>query len=102
MGYISEHMEPKNKLAPLFEAQLELLAPDMVFNPSFDPNDKKGFTALIMGLINEILKMASLVERIYPQKEESYETQITRNTDVVEMKEDILNGIEKVIRCNAT
>lgn len=54
-----------------------------------------------MGLINEILKMASLVERIYPQKEESYETQITRNTDVVEMKEDILNGIEKVIRCNA-
>ncbi|KAI8438868.1 hypothetical protein MSG28_011209 [Choristoneura fumiferana] len=97
LGYISEHMEPKNKLAPLFEAQLELLAPDMVFNPSFDPNDKKGFTALIMSLIDDILKMASLVERIYLQKEESYETQITRNTDIVEMKEDILNGIEKVI-----
>lgn len=97
LGYISEHMNPKNKLAPLFEAQLELWEPDMVFVPSLDPNDEKGFTAMIDNLINDILKMSSLIERIDSTKEESYEDQIITNDDIVEMKDDVLNGIDRVI-----
>lgn len=97
MGYITEHMNPKNKLAPLFEAQLELLDPDMVFAPSLDPNDEKGFTAMIKGIIDDIQKMSSLVERIDPKKEETYEHQIIHHEDINEMKEDVLNGIERVI-----
>ncbi|KAI5645013.1 dynein heavy chain and region d6 of dynein motor domain-containing protein [Phthorimaea operculella] len=97
MGYITEHMNPKNNLAPLFQAQLELLDPDMVFSPTLDPNDEKGFMAMIKGLIDDILKMASLVERIDPKKEESYEVQIVNHEDIVDMKEEILNGIERVI-----
>lgn len=90
-------MNTKNKLSPLFEAQLELLDPDMVFAPSLDPNNEKGFTALIKGLINDILKMSALVERIDPKKDKSYEEFIQNHIDVVEMKEEILNGIERVI-----
>ncbi|XP_045488493.1 dynein beta chain, ciliary [Pieris rapae] len=97
MGYISEHMNPKNKLAPLFEAQLELLEPDMVFSPTLDSNDEKGFTALIDNLINDILKMSTLIERIDKQKTESYYEQIINHHDVIEMKEDIFDGIERVI-----
>ncbi|XP_049878702.1 dynein beta chain, ciliary [Pectinophora gossypiella] len=97
LGYITEHMNPKNKLAPLFEAQLELLDPDMVFAPTLDPNDEKGFLALIKGLINDILKMSTLVGRINPKQPESYEDQIVSHSDVIEMKEEILNGIERVI-----
>lgn len=89
-------MNPNNKLAPLFEAQLELLDPDMVFAPSLDPSDEKGFTAMIKGIIDDILKMSSLIERIDPKKEESYEQQIIHHEDVMEMKEEILNGIERV------
>lgn len=96
MGYICEHMDPKNKLAPLFEAQLELLEPDMVFAPSLDPNNEKGFMALIQSLINDIVKMSSLVDRISPRKEDSYEAQIVKSDDVTEMKEDILNNIDRV------
>lgn len=90
-------MNPKNKLAPLFEAQLELLDPDMVFAPSLDPNDEKGFTAMIKGIISEIQKMSSLVVRIDPKKEETYEHQIINHEDIIEMKDDILTGIERVI-----
>ncbi|KAJ8736094.1 hypothetical protein PYW08_006750 [Mythimna loreyi] len=97
LGYISEHMNPKNKLAPLFEAQMELLDPDIVFAPSLDPNDPKGFTALIKGLIEDIMNMATLIERIDKQKALTYEQQIIGSEDVIEMKEEILNGIEKVI-----
>lgn len=89
-------MNPKNKLAPLFEAQLELLEPDMVFCPSLDPNEEKGFTAMINNLIEDILKMSTLISRIDPKKEDSYEIEIITQNDVVEMKDEILNGIERV------
>lgn len=89
-------MNPKNRLAPLFEAQLELLEPDMVFAPSLDPEDEKGFMALINNLITDILRIASLVKRIDPKKEKTYEDEIIGHSDIVEMKEDILNGIERV------
>ncbi|CAG9135931.1 unnamed protein product [Plutella xylostella] len=97
LGYICEHMDPKNKLAPLFQAQLELLEPDMVFAPSLDPTDEKGFMAMVKGLINDVVKMSSLVERINPREKDSYETQIVRSEDINDMKEDILNGIDRVI-----
>lgn len=96
LGYITEHMNPKNKLAPLFEAQLELLDPDMVFLPSLDPSDEKGFTALIKSIIDDVVNMATLIERIDKQKEQTYEKEIIGSDDVIEMKEEILNGIEKV------
>nr|XP_026486610.1 dynein beta chain, ciliary [Vanessa tameamea] len=97
LGYISEHMNPKNKLAPLFEAQLELLEPDMVFCPSLDPNEEKGFSAMISNLIEDILRMSTFITRIDPKKSDSYEAQIIRQCDINEMKEDILNGIERVV-----
>lgn len=90
-------MNPKNNLSPLFEAQLELLDPEMVFSPTLDPNDEKGFTALIKGLINDILKMSALVERVDPNKDKSYEEYIQNHEDIVDMKEEILSGIDKVI-----
>lgn len=90
-------MNTKNKLAPLFEAQLELLDPDMVFSPTLDPNNEKGFTALIKGIISDVLKMSALVERIDPKKDKSYEEYIKNHIDIVEMKEEILSGIERVI-----
>ncbi|CAB3241075.1 unnamed protein product [Arctia plantaginis] len=97
LGYVTEHMNPKNKLAPLFEAQLELLDPDMVFVPSLEPNDENSFTKLLNSIINDILKISSLVERIDKLKDESYEQQIVNNEEIIEMKEEILAGIEKVI-----
>lgn len=89
-------MNPTNKLAPLFQAQLELLEPDMVFAPSLDPSHEKGFTALIQSLIDDILKMSTLTQRIHVKETDTYEDQIVKSIDVVEMKAEILNGIEKV------
>lgn len=89
-------MNPKNKLAPLFEAQMELLDPDIVFAPSLDPSDPKGFTALIIGLIDDVMNMATLIERIDKQRDQTYEKEIIGSDDVIDMKEEILNGIERV------
>ena len=64
MGYLAEHMDPSNGFAPLFQAQLELHEPDLVFVPSLDLSAPDCFANMVEGLINDIIKMASLIPRI--------------------------------------
>lgn len=64
LGYLAEHMDPANQFAPLFEAQLELREPDLVFVPPLDSESPKNFSSLVQGLINDIMKMAHLIPRI--------------------------------------
>ncbi|XP_059610636.1 dynein beta chain, ciliary isoform X2 [Phlebotomus argentipes] len=98
MSYLSDHMDPSNNFAPLFESRLELLDPDLIFVPSLDPNDPKGFNHLLAGLIVDIAKMSSLMSRIKPDSTDSYERIITEHPDIIEMKEEILDGVEKVVQ----
>ena len=49
---------------PLFEAQLQLKPPDMVYQPSMNYGDTDGFYELIDGLIGNIYKQGSLIPRI--------------------------------------
>ena len=49
---------------PLFEAQLQLKPPDMVFIPSMNYGDSDGFYEQIEGLIGNIYKQGSLIPRI--------------------------------------
>jgi dynein heavy chain len=57
-------MDSNNGLAPLFEAQLELHEPDLLFVPPLDPDAPGSFASVVEGLINDIVKMASLIPRI--------------------------------------
>jgi hypothetical protein len=57
-------MDPKNGFAPLFEAQLELCEPDLVFVPPLDPAAPESFTSVVEGLLNDIVKMGSLIPRV--------------------------------------
>jgi dynein heavy chain len=57
-------MDSSNGFAPLFKAQLELHEPDLVFVPSLDLNAPDCFASMVEGLINDIIKMASLIPRI--------------------------------------
>lgn len=98
MSYLSDHMDPANNFAPLFESRLELLDPDLIFVPSLDPNDPNGFNHLLAGLIADIVKMSSLMSRIKPDSTDSYERIITEHPDIIEMKEEILDGVEKVVQ----
>lgn len=51
-------------VAPLFEAQLELKVPDMVFTPSLEFGAGDGFFELVESLINDVLRTSSLVPRL--------------------------------------
>lgn len=97
LGYIVEQMDPINNVAPLFESRLELLDPNLVFVPSLDPNDSNGFNNLLTLLIEDIMKMSTLFISLKPDERENYHSSIAKNADIMDMKREILEGVEKVV-----
>lgn len=98
MGYIAEQMDPSNNYAPLFESRLELLDPDLVFVPSLNPNDPNGFNNLLITLIDDITKMASLIVTLRGDTQQTYAEMVEQNADMNEMKQEILEGVDKVVQ----
>ena len=49
---------------PLFETELSLRIPDLVFSPSLESGAGDGFFGLVESLINDVLKISSLVPRL--------------------------------------
>lgn len=93
-----ENMDPNNNLAPLFESRLELLEPELVFVPSLNPTDPNGFNFLLAALVTDITFMSSLIPRLLKNADESYDQKITNNTDIQDMKVEILQGVDRVIQ----
>uniref|UniRef100_A0A6P7G4P0 Dynein beta chain, ciliary-like n=1 Tax=Diabrotica virgifera virgifera TaxID=50390 RepID=A0A6P7G4P0_DIAVI len=97
LGYIIEHMDPGNNLPPLFESQLKLMEPEIVFIPSLDSSDPEGLKSLITGLIDDAVETSAIVKRFSKIKTVSYKEEIESNQDIVDIKNDILSNIDKVI-----
>lgn len=51
-------------MAPLFEVQLDLRVPDMVFIPSLEFGAADGFCDLVESLINDVYRISSLMPRL--------------------------------------
>lgn len=98
LSYLNEHMDSTNNLAPLFESQLILQDPDIVFVPSLEPTAPNGFRSLICTLIDDIVQIAAIVPRFSIVIQQSYKEEIETNSEIVEMKEDILDHVSKVIQ----
>jgi len=63
---------------PLFEAQLQLKPPEILFNPSLNYGEKDGFYEQIEGLIENVYKQGSLIPRIAGHLEQdNYKVTIT-------------------------
>ncbi|TMW50187.1 hypothetical protein DOY81_004746 [Sarcophaga bullata] len=97
VGYIVENMDPENNYAALFEARLELREPNMVFVPSLNPEDSMGFNNMLIELVRDILKMASLIKRLKKNEKRSYGDMVKENKDIIDMRREILNGVDLVM-----
>lgn len=98
LSYLTEHMDPANNMAPLFESRLELLQPNLVFSPSLDADDPHGFNHLLSGLIADIIKMSSLIPRIKIDHTDPYQAIIEAHPDVIDMQQEILDNVNKVVQ----
>lgn len=96
LGYLVENMDQTIHNAPLLEAKLELREPDIYYVPSLEPEDPDGLDQLIMGLLEDIIGIATLVPRIKTD-EESYREELEKDEDICAMKNEIIVAVNKAV-----
>ena len=64
LQFLLDSTEPRQEPFSLFEAHMELQGADMLFNPSLDYGIADGFYDLIDGLVGDIYKQASQINRL--------------------------------------
>ncbi|XP_060515880.1 dynein beta chain, ciliary [Cylas formicarius] len=97
LGYINEHMDSTNNLPPLFEVLLNLMEPNIVFVPSLDSNSPQSFRAMITNIITDIVKTSEIIPRLSKRAKKSYNDEIENHQDIVDMKNDILQSVDKAL-----
>lgn len=97
LSYLAENMDPLGQKEPLLEAKLELREPDLFFEPSLDPDDPDGLDQLILGLLNDIIGMSSLVPRLKNDSSPGYASELEQDDDIKAMKTEILASVTKAV-----
>ncbi|CAH1795230.1 unnamed protein product [Owenia fusiformis] len=88
----------KGGLTPLFEAKLNLEAPEMVFKPSLDYGVADGFYDLVDGLVGDIYKQASLIERLASHSGQShYQPDLEDMEELSEMRQELMDKVQNVM-----
>uniref|UniRef100_A0A672VBH7 Dynein axonemal heavy chain 17 n=1 Tax=Strigops habroptila TaxID=2489341 RepID=A0A672VBH7_STRHB len=84
-------------LAPLFEVQLDLVIPDLIFHPSLDPGTNDGFYDMVESLLNDIYGISSLVPRL---AEHSgflhYQADMEDMADLADMRRELMGRVQAV------
>ncbi|XP_064531689.1 dynein axonemal heavy chain 9 isoform X4 [Pseudopipra pipra] len=98
LKYLLENTDPKAGLAPLFEVQLDLVIPDLVFHPSLDPGTHDGFSDMVESLLNSIYHISSLVPRLathsgFPH----YQADLEDMSDLAELRQELLCRVQAVV-----
>lgn len=89
-------MDSIGQCEPLLEAKLELREPDLYYIPSLEPDDPDGLDQLTLLLLNDIIGMAALVNRL---KKDSvgYAEELEEDPDIKGMKNEILCNVATAV-----
>ncbi|XP_054702769.1 dynein axonemal heavy chain 9 isoform X1 [Grus americana] len=98
LKYLLENTDPKAGLAPLFEVQLDLVIPDLIFRPSLEPGTNDGFYDMVESLLNDVYRISSLVPRLaehsgFPH----YQADMEDMADLADMRHDLMERVQAVM-----
>ncbi|KAK3091630.1 hypothetical protein FSP39_021358 [Pinctada imbricata] len=98
LKFLLENTDLKSNPDPLFEAILELQAPEMVFLPSLDYGVADGFYDLVDGLVGDIYKQASLIERLATHSgQEHYQPDLEDMEELSDMRQELMDRIQNIM-----
>lgn len=87
----------KGNPEPLFEAQLQLKS-EMIYTPSMNYGDSDGFYELIEGLLGNVYKQGSLIERVAKHlSQENYQHDLEQKTDLSDAKQDVMERVNSIM-----
>ncbi|XP_039265498.2 dynein beta chain, ciliary-like [Styela clava] len=91
LNYLMDNTEME--ALPLFSAELELQAPDMVFQPALGEGMLLGFLSIIESLLEDIYKMSSLVPRVCSSESNDYVADMEDMEELNAMRGDLINRV---------
>merc|ERR1712136_408119 len=98
LKFLLQQTDTRLQLAPLFEAKLELHAPDMIFTPSLDLGLGEGFYELVESLIFDVYAMSSLIPHVAKvNNPEHYQPDMEDMADLNEHKEEMMERVQAVM-----
>ncbi|XP_045020774.1 dynein axonemal heavy chain 9 isoform X3 [Bubalus bubalis] len=98
LKYLLENTECKAGLTPIFEAQLSLAIPELVFHPSLEPGVKGGFYDLVEGLVTGIFSMASLVPRLSPESgSPHYQVDLEARAHLAGLRAELMGRVQAMM-----
>ena len=99
LKFLLENTDIKGTEAdPLFEALLELQAPEMMFNPSLDYGVADGFYDLIDSLVGDIYKQASKIHRLAAHSGQAhYQPDLEDMEELSEMRQELMDRVQNIM-----
>uniref|UniRef100_A0A8C5XER9 Dynein axonemal heavy chain 9 n=1 Tax=Microcebus murinus TaxID=30608 RepID=A0A8C5XER9_MICMU len=98
LKYLLENTECKAGTTPIFEAQLSLAIPELVFYPSLDSGVNEGFYDIVEGLVTSIFGIASLVPRLSPQHgSPHYQVDVEGMAHLANMRSVLMDRVRAVM-----
>ncbi|XP_049632688.1 dynein axonemal heavy chain 9 [Suncus etruscus] len=101
LKYLLENTECKTGLTPIFEAQLSLEIPELIFYPSMDSEVKWSFHNIVESFITNIFGISALVPRLSPQTGcPHYQVAMEGMADLASMQYMIMERVQSMTtRC---
>nr|XP_058139450.1 dynein axonemal heavy chain 9 isoform X3 [Dasypus novemcinctus] len=98
LKYLLENTECKTGLTPIFEAQLSLATPELVFSPSLESGVRGGFYDMVESLVTSIFGISSLVLRLSPQDHPPhYQVDMEGMADLASMRSVLMERVQKMM-----
>lgn len=99
LHYLLQNLDKdKSDLPALLEIKLELQAPEVIFQPSLDPDASNSFCHLIEELLDDMFHVASLVHRVAIHKGfDNYMQEVEEMSELLDIREDIVSRVTSAI-----
>ncbi|NXH09440.1 DYH9 protein, partial [Bucco capensis] len=95
LKYLLENTDPKAGLPPLFEVQLDLVVPDVVFHPSLEPGLSDSFCELLESLLSAMYHISSLVPRLAQHSPFlHYQADVEALAGLAELRQELLGRVQ--------
>lgn len=92
--FLLDNTDPKNGMDPLFEAQLELQQPEMIYIPSLELGSAGGFYDLVDSLLGDIFKQSALIPRLAVHSgQKNYQPDMEEIEVLSDMRNDMLDRV---------
>ncbi|KAL6090807.1 hypothetical protein STEG23_013233, partial [Scotinomys teguina] len=98
LKYLLENTECKAGMTPIFEAQLSLVPPELVFHPSLDSGVKGGLYDIVESLLSSIFTIPSLVPRLSPHSgSPHYQGDLEDMADLASLRNTVMERVKSMM-----